>query len=107
MRLNDSFNMPFHSYCIKIGIPFNQEAMSWQPKSYDSWTDWSEWHKEAATSSNIYPHEKEELEKKLPETLEEKIKECQEYYDILHDNKLQYRSVLTLIQKETPAKILL
>lgn len=41
------------AYCRALGIPFIQEAMTWEKSHHAEWDIWKEWHKDAAKSSGI------------------------------------------------------
>lgn len=49
---NDPDGM-MNAYCKAIGIPFIQEAMTWEKGHQKKWDIWKKWHKDAAKSTGI------------------------------------------------------
>ena len=66
------------AYCERVGVPFRSEALSWEPKKVDEWSNWEEWHEEAQQSTGIKKAERRDPA--LPGRLEEVYEHCLPYY---------------------------
>jgi len=51
--LEDDPHGTIRAYCLRLGIPFLPEAMSWKAEHKEEWDIWKDWHKDAAESSGI------------------------------------------------------
>lgn len=68
-------------YCERVGIPFDEQSLSWQPREVRRWESWEGWHEEAQRSSGIKRAERRDPV--LPEELEEMYERClPAYYDL-------------------------
>lgn len=69
------------AYCERVGIPFDEGSLSWQPREVRRWESWEEWHEEAQRSSGIKRAERRDPV--LPPELEEMYERClPAYYDL-------------------------
>jgi hypothetical protein len=62
------------AYCERVGVPFREDTLSWQPGEVRKWENWEGWHEEAQQSSGIEPAERKDP--KLPPELEEVYEHC-------------------------------
>lgn len=68
-------------YCERLGIPFDEDSLSWQPREVRRWENWEGWHEEAQRSSGI--ERAERRDPVLPPELEEMYERClPAYYDL-------------------------
>jgi hypothetical protein len=51
--LEDDPDGTINAYCMRLGIPFLQEAMTWKVEHKREWDIWKDWHKDAADSTGI------------------------------------------------------
>jgi hypothetical protein len=66
------------AYCERVGIPFDPDSLSWQPREVRRWESWDGWHDEAQQSTGIERAERRDFE--LPPELERTYEQCLPYY---------------------------
>ena len=66
------------AYCERVGLPFQRDALSWEPGEVKKWKDWEGWHEAAQQSSGIKRAERRDPE--LPEELLAAYEDCLPYY---------------------------
>ncbi len=66
------------AYCERVGIPFREDALSWEPGEVEEWKNWEGWHQAAQQSTGIKPAERRDPA--LPEELQEACEHCLPYY---------------------------
>ncbi|HET7479084.1 MAG TPA: hypothetical protein VFJ72_06170 [Rubrobacteraceae bacterium] len=68
-------------YCERVGIPFREDDLTWQPREVRRWENWEGWHDVAQRSSGIKRAERRDPV--LPRELEEMYERClPAYYDL-------------------------
>lgn len=68
-------------YCERLGIPFREDSLSWQPREVRRWESWEGWHEEAQRSSGI--ERADRRDPVLPPELEEMYERClPAYYEL-------------------------
>ncbi|ABG03742.1 conserved hypothetical protein [Rubrobacter xylanophilus DSM 9941] len=75
------------AYCEALGIPFDPEALSWEPRKVPEWRRWEEWHTEAQESTGI--EEIPQGKAPLPPELRPAYEHCLPYYRELHARRLR------------------
>jgi hypothetical protein len=65
-------------YCERVGIPFQPDALSWEPGEVEEWKSWEGWHEAAQRSTGIKRAERRDPE--LPDELQEAYEDCLPYY---------------------------
>lgn len=76
------------AYCAAVGIPYREDALSWQAGTVDLWQDWAGWHDEAEQSSGIEPPAPRPVES-LPAPVEAVVERCRPIYERLHSTRLE------------------
>ena len=66
------------AYCEHVGIPFKQDALSWEPGEVEKWKSWEGWHEAAQQSTGIERAERRDPE--LPDELQDAYEDCLPYY---------------------------
>ena len=66
------------AYCERVGVPFDPDSLSWQPREVQRWESWDGWHDEAQNSTGIKRAERRDFE--LPSELERAYEQCLPYY---------------------------
>jgi hypothetical protein len=66
------------AYCERVGIPFQPDALSWEPGDVEEWKSWEGWHEAAQRSTGIKRAERRDPE--LPDELQEAYEDCLPYY---------------------------
>jgi hypothetical protein len=66
------------AYCERVGVPFDPDSLSWQPREVQRWESWDGWHEEAQRSTGIQRAERRDFA--LPPELERAYEQCLPYY---------------------------
>jgi hypothetical protein len=66
------------AYCERVGIPFQPDALSWEPGEVEEWKSWEGWHEAAQRSTGIKRATRRDPE--LPDELQEAYEDCLPYY---------------------------
>jgi hypothetical protein len=75
------------AYCEALGIPFEPEALSWEPREVPEWKTWDEWHTDVQESTGIGEISREDVS--LPTHLRGVYERCLPYYEELHKERLR------------------
>ena len=65
-------------YCERLGIPFDQDSLSWESREVEEWEMWDEWHGEAQQSTGIERAERKDPA--LSRDLQQIYDHCLPYY---------------------------
>jgi hypothetical protein len=66
------------AYCERVGLPFQPEALSWEPGEVEEWKRWEGWHEAAQRSTGVKRAERKDPE--LSGRLQEAYEYCLPYY---------------------------
>ncbi len=75
------------AYCKKLGVPYEPEALSWEPREVPEWSAWEGWHDAAERSTGIRKISRKDVT--LPDELTEVYARCLPYYEALHAERLR------------------
>lgn len=75
------------AYCAELNIPFDSNALYWEPREVPEWEIWYEWHTDAQNSTRI--EELSQEDPPLPDKLQETYERCLPYYEDLYEKRLQ------------------
>jgi hypothetical protein len=78
MNLSENPVGMISAYCERVGIPFQPDALSWEPGEVEEWKSWEGWHEAAQRSTGIKRAERRDPE--LPDELQEAYEDCLPYY---------------------------
>ena len=75
-------------YCDRMGIPFLEDALCWEPGMRPEWERWSDWHESSAASTGFEPP-KPPTNEPLPARVLDVVSRCQPIYEALHERRLR------------------
>lgn len=75
------------TYCQKLGIPFESDALTWEKREVPEWEAWDEWHEDAQKSTEVKEMPGEEVP--LPSNLQTAYEFCLPYYEELYEKRMR------------------